>query len=76
MTYVEFFDRTSVENICACLINTPKTVVLVGTDEKEYVFTYFSFGLVAIIEKWIEKDCEDDILKIAGIMKNVIGYRK
>ena len=35
MTYVEFFDRTSVENICACLINTPESVVLVGTDKKE-----------------------------------------
>ena len=48
----------------------------VGVDEKEYVFAYFSFGLVAIIEKWIEKDCEDDILKIAGIMKNLISYKK
>ena len=43
-------------------------------EEKEYVFAYFSYGLVAIIEKWIEKDCKDDIYKIANIMKKLIGY--
>ena len=48
----------------------------VETREQEYVFAYFSFGLVAIIEKWIEKDCVDDINMIANIMKNVIGYQK
>ena len=44
--------------------------------EKEYVFAYFSYGLVAVIEKWIEKNCEDDIYKIAEIMKRIIGYKK
>ena len=48
----------------------------IKTNEQEYVFAYFSFGLVAIIEKWIEKDCVDDINMIANIMKNVIGYQK
>ena len=43
-------------------------------DEKEYIFSYFSSGLVAIIQKWIEKDCVDDIEMIANIMKKVIGY--
>ena len=42
--------------------------------EQEYMFTYFSFGLVAVIQKWIEKDCDDDIDTIANIMKKVIGY--
>lgn len=48
----------------------------VPKEEQEYVFAFFSFGLVAIIQKWIENDCEDDILKIAEIMKNMIGYNK
>ena len=48
-TYVEFFDRTSVENICACLISTPKSVVLVGTDEKELN------RVICIYEKMFEK---------------------
>lgn len=46
----------------------------VSNEEKEYVFSFFSFGLVAIIQKWIEKDCVDDINKIANIMKSVIRY--
>jgi AcrR family transcriptional regulator len=48
----------------------------VETHEQEYVFAYFSFGLVAIVEKWISKDCVDDIEMIANIMKNVVGYKK
>lgn len=42
--------------------------------EQEYIFAYFSFGLVSIIQKWIEKDCADDIYMIANIMKKVIRY--
>ena len=30
MTYIEFFDETSTENICACLTNVPERVVLIG----------------------------------------------
>ena len=43
-------------------------------EEKEYIFTYFSYGIVAIIQKWIEKDCIDDIEKIVNIIKKAIGY--
>ena len=43
-------------------------------EEKEYIFTYFSFGIVAIIQKWIEKDCVDDIERIVSIIKKAIGY--
>ena len=46
----------------------------VEESEKEYIFSYFSLGLVAIIQKWIEKDCVDDIEIIASIMKKVIRY--
>ena len=47
----------------------------VETHEQEYIFSFFSYGLVAIVEKWIENDCIDDISIIANIMKNVIGYK-
>ena len=45
-------------------------------DEKEYVFSYFSFGVLAIIEKWIEKDCLDDVYKIANLIKKLIRYEE
>ena len=34
MTYIEFFDETSTENICACLTNIPERVVLMGNKFK------------------------------------------
>ncbi len=34
MTYIEFFDESPVENICACLWHLPKTVILVGNKGK------------------------------------------
>lgn len=35
MTYVEFFDKTTVENVCACLVQVPERVVLIGHDRDE-----------------------------------------
>ena len=34
MTYIEFFDETSTENICACLTNVPDRVVILGNKYK------------------------------------------
>lgn len=33
MTYIEFFDKNSIENLCACLTMLPKEVILVGDNE-------------------------------------------
>lgn len=46
----------------------------VSNDEKEYTFVFFSFGLVAVIQKWIDNDCRDDVDKIADIMKKLIRH--
>ena len=35
MTYVEFYDRTSIENICTCLTKAPDRVVLIGSSIKQ-----------------------------------------
>lgn len=34
MTYIEFFDKTSSENICACLVNVPDRVIMLGSKMK------------------------------------------
>lgn len=34
MTYVEFFDKTSVENIATCLTDVPERLVFIGGDRK------------------------------------------
>lgn len=34
MTYIEFFDKTAVENICACLTDVPERVIFIGDNSK------------------------------------------
>ncbi|MEE0945442.1 MAG: DUF1887 family CARF protein [Acutalibacteraceae bacterium] len=34
MTYIEFFNDVSIENICACLTNVPDRVIYIGRDKK------------------------------------------
>ena len=46
----------------------------VSDEEKEYVFAFFSFGILAVVNKWLERDCVDDVTKIAEYMKKFIGY--
>ena len=69
-----FNNHKSLENMYNSLFSVILDKYGVSKDEKEYVFAFFSFGLVAIIQKWVEKDCCDDINKIANIMKKLIGY--
>ena len=35
MTYIEFFEKHSVENLCACLVNCPDRVILIGDNYKQ-----------------------------------------
>lgn len=35
MTYIEFFDKNAIENICACLIDTPQRVIFIGSSADE-----------------------------------------
>ena len=42
MTYIEFFDKSSTENIAACLTYSPQRVILIGKKGK-------------LVEKYAEK---------------------
>ncbi len=35
MTYIEFFDKNSTENICACIARKPERVIFIGRDRKK-----------------------------------------
>ena len=37
MTYIEFYDSLSIVNICACLVNVPERVVLIGGNNKKVI---------------------------------------
>lgn len=34
MTYIEFFDKDAVENICSCFVHVPEKVILIGDNKK------------------------------------------
>lgn len=46
----------------------------VPESKKEYKLSYFTSGVVAIINKWIETDCETPIEELFDIIKECIGY--
>ena len=47
----------------------------VSKEEREYIFAFFSFGLVAVIQKWVRHDCVEDVQEISAIIKKCIGYK-
>ena len=55
------------------------TVILtkynVPEDMKKYVFTYFTEGVLAVIMKWVEHDCIDDVDVICNMIINLVGYK-
>ena len=40
----------------------------VGEKEKKYVFDFYTKGSLAIIQKWLEEDCKDDIDFIVNLI--------
>lgn len=44
----------------------------VDEDKHEYIMTYYRHGLIAIILKWIDGDCNDSVEKIVEILKECI----
>ena len=45
----------------------------IKNDEKEFAFAYFNYGVIAIIDKWVESDCEEDVYKIADLIIKLIS---
>ncbi|MBR2985435.1 MAG: TetR/AcrR family transcriptional regulator [Clostridia bacterium] len=43
--------------------------------DREYIFAFFSFGAVAIIQKWVSHDCQEDIGYVCNMIKRCIGHR-
>ena len=45
-------------------------------NERVYQLEFFTRGVVAIINKWIELDCATEIEELIGIIKKCIGYHE
>lgn len=48
----------------------------VKEEDKEYVFAYYTQGTLAIVLKWIEKDCIDEIEKVSELIINMINHKE
>ena len=46
----------------------------IKSDEKEFAFAYLNYGVLAIIDKWVESNCEEDVSKIANLIIKMIIY--
>ena len=45
----------------------------IKNDEMEFACAYFNYGVLAIIDKWVESDCEEEVSKIASLIIKLIG---
>ena len=57
------------KNLCDKLLSKYN----IKNDEKEFAFAYFNYGVLAIIDKWVESDCEEEVSKIANLIIKLIG---
>lgn len=69
------FDNNSIkENLYNSLFNQILGMYGVKEEDKEYVFAYYTQGTLAIILKWVEKECLDDIEKISKLIVKLINH--
>ena len=47
----------------------------VKESEKPYVFAFYTEGTLAIVMKWVERECGEEIADIASTIMSVIGHQ-
>lgn len=52
------------KNLCDKLLSKYN----IKNDEKEFAFAYFNYGVLAIIDKWVESDCKEEVSEIANLI--------
>ena len=70
-----FNNESEKNNLYNSLFNKILGMYGVNEEDREYIFSYYTQGTLAIILKWVEKDCLDDIEKISKIIIEVINYK-
>ena len=77
MTYIEFFDKNSIENLCACLSMLPEEVILVGDNEtamKRHIEDYEKVfkGRGKNIKFSYKKAFSWNVSQIIGVLEQII----
>ena len=72
-----FNSQKTFESFYQSIFSPALTHFGVKESEKKYVFAFYTQGTVAIIGKWLEDDCRDDIDMIVDlIMRHTFAYGK
>lgn len=72
----ELFNAEKVySDMCTQFFYPALDLFSVNSKEKPYIFEYFTKGVVAIINKWVEKECEDSIEFIIKVINDCVGYK-
>lgn len=70
-----FDSQKTFESFYQSIFSPALTHFGVSEKDKKYVFTFYTQGTVAIIGKWLEDNCRDDIdMIIDFIMKHTMAY--
>ena len=70
-----FNSQKTFESFYQSIFSPALTHFGVNEEEKKYVFAFYTQGTVAIIEKWLEDNCQDDIdLIIDLITRHTLAY--
>ena len=69
-----FKNKEFAERLYHDLFNVILTKYNVPDNIKKYVFTYFTEGVLAVILKWLEYDCQDEIELISETIINMVGH--
>ena len=63
-----FHSQKTFEGFYQSIFSPALTHFGVSEEEKKYVFAFYTQGTVAIIGKWLEDSCRDDIDRIIGLI--------
>ena len=43
-------------------------------NEKRLVFDFYSGGILAVVKRWIESDCKDEIERVVKVITDCVGH--
>ena len=64
------------DNLYNSLFKEILSIYGVKEEDKEYIFAFYTHGALAIILKWVERDCVEEIEKISKLIIEVVNYQK
>ena len=42
-------------------------------EDKEYIFTFFTQGIISVVFRWIKNDCKEEIDTMINLIQHCVG---